>query len=308
MKKIFIILIGLLSLQSYTTPKVVAVVSEKDVVWSFSFISENEIIYTLKEQGKAYLYNFLTKKKLILNTPKIYATGQGGLLDIHYNEEKGKKYIYYTFSERKEEKAITSLAKGELVNNKIVSLKTIFQAKLKTGRGVHFGSRLVFDKNHIFMTIGDRGERELAQNVSFHNGKILRLNFDGTAATNNPFVSNKKALPEIWSLGHRNPQGITKGFNSNKLYSVEFGPRGGDELNLIKKGVNYGWPIITYGKEYWGPSIGQKSKKGLEQPIKYWVPSISPSGMDFYRGKKLSKWTGSLFIANLSSKHLRRLV
>ena len=158
------------------------------------------------------------------------------------------------------------------------------------------------------MTMGDRGERKAAQKLNVHNGKILRLNLDGTPPLDNPFVKTKGALPEIWSYGHRNPQGIDFDPISKQIYSCEFGPRGGDELNLIKKSKNYGWPVITYGKEYWGPSIGDTHKKGMEQPVSYWVPSISPSGMVFYTGDKIPEWKNNLFLANLGSTHLRRLV
>jgi len=187
------------------------------------------------------------------------------------------------------------------------NFKVIFRAKVYGKTSRHFGSRVLIVDDHLFMTVGDRGKRKYAQNLGYHNGKILRLTLNGKPATGNPFVNNKDALPEIWTLGHRNPQGIDINRVTGSIYSVEFGPRGGDELNLIQKSLNYGWPVITYGKEYYGPSIGKKSKKGMEQPLTYWTPSISPSGMAIYDSDKLPLWKGHIFLAALGSQHLRRL-
>lgn len=199
------------------------------------------------------------------------------------------------------------MARGIYQNKTVSDVKTLFSAKTNSDKREHFGSRLLFKDNTIFMTIGDRGKRKHAQNLSYHNGKIIRLTMDGKPALGNPFENKKDALPEIWSLGHRNPQGIDLDPVTGELYSIEFGPRGGDELNIIKKSANYGWPVITYGKEYWGPSIGDTHKKGMEQPVIYWTPSISPSGMVFYNSDKYPPWKNSLFLAALGSQHLRRL-
>ena len=152
-----------------------------------------------------------------------------------------------------------------------------------------------YQKPYLYMTIGDRGERHEAQNLKSHQGKILRLTLDGKPAPGNPYFDGKKGLPEIWSWGHRNPQGIDIEPVSNKIYSVEFGPRGGDELNLIEKNLNYGWPVITYGKEYWGPPIGEPIRRGWSNRLCHWTPSISPSGMAFYTGDKLKGWKNNLF-------------
>ena len=158
------------------------------------------------------------------------------------------------------------------------------------------------------MTIGDRGERKYSQDLGVHNGTVLRLTLDGKPAAGNPFANQAGARPEIWSYGHRNPQGIDFDPVSGKLYSCEFGPRGGDELTLVQPKLNYGWPVITYGREYWGGSIGPSFKDGMEQPVKHWTPSISPSGMAFYNGDKIKAWKGNLFIAALGNRHVRRIV
>ncbi len=301
------ILQAAVSIADISKPKVKLVTKVGGVAWGFDFISPNELLVTEKS-GSIFYFNLKTNKKSKLNGPKVKVTGQGGLLDIKFKVIDDISYVYITFSEKLKGSVTTSLARGEFKNNKIANLKTIFRAKVKGSGGRHFGSRLAFNGDKLFITIGDRGERKYAQDLSYHNGKLLRLNLDGSIPVDNPYVKNQKVLDEIWSYGHRNSQGLDFDPVSKKLFSVEFGPRGGDELNLISPKKNYGWPIITYGKEYYGLKIGQKKKTGMEQPVFYWVPSISPSGMGFYTGNKIKKWKNNLFIANLSSRHLRRLV
>ena len=163
-------------------------------------------------------------------------------------------------------------------------------------------------EGYLFISIGDRGVRNESQSLKAHMGKIIRIHQDGRVPKDNPFFETKGALKEIWSFGHRNAQGLAFDPMSGDLYEQEHGPRGGDEINKIEKGANYGWPVITYGKEYWGPSIGEgKKKKGMKQPLKYWVPSIAPCGLSFYSGKKFPDWKGSLFSGALRGKHLNRL-
>lgn len=274
------------------------------VIWGFAFLNANELLFTLRE-GQLYHYNLLTMKRVRLESPKVAANGQGGLLDVQVFDISGKKTVYLTFSSKVKGTTTTSLASGHFKDGKLNDLKTIFNAKVQSDTTRHFGSRLAYDGTHIFMTVGDRGKRSFAQDLRLHNGKILRLTPEGKAFAGNPF--SKKGYPEIWSYGHRNPQGIFFDQEKKILFSCEFGPRGGDELNIIEEGKNYGWPVITYGSEYYGPSIGTTHKKGMEQPLAYWVPSISPSGLTVYSGDKIPLWKGSLFLANLSSNHLRRL-
>lgn len=278
-----------------------------DVVWGFDFVSENELILSLRS-GELFYFNLNSKQKKRLAAPKASSSGQGGLLDVLVHRSNEKNYIYLTYAKKVDSGKTTALARGEFKNQSLVDLTTLFEAKVKSSSSIHFGSRLLIVDNQLFMTIGDRGERDFAQDLSYHNGKILRLTLDGKAFANNPFTQQSKSLTEIWTLGHRNPQGIAQDPASGKIYSCEFGPRGGDELNLIEKGKNYGWPVITYGREYYGPRIGTTHKEGMEQPVTYWSPSISPSGMVFYSGDKIKKWKNNLFLANLSGQHLRRLV
>ncbi len=287
--------------------KLKTVFETNDVIWGFDFISPEELLITLR-QGKL-LYVHLTQNiQKQLPTLQIVAKGQGGLLDVHYQKVTGRNYVYLTYSTIFEDQLTTALARGVWDKGTLNQLQTLFVAKVTGDSGRHFGSRLLFKNQHIYMTIGDRGERDYAQDLSYHNGKILRLDLEGKAAVGNPFETTPNALPEIWSYGHRNPQGIDFDPVTGEIYSCEFGPRGGDELNLVKISKNYGWPVITYGREYWGPKIGQTHHPKMEQPVAYWVPSISPSGMAFYQGDKIPQWKNNLFLGNLSSTHLRRLV
>lgn len=277
------------------------------VIWGFDFISPTEMLITLRE-GELLYIDLAKQIQKSLPVPSISAKGQGGLLDVHFKNIEGKDYIYLTHSTNHKRMLTTALTRGLWNNGELSELQTLFTAKVNGSSGRHFGSRLLFKDGYIYMTIGDRGEREYAQDLSYHNGKILRLDLNGKPAKGNPFESKTNALPEIWSYGHRNPQGIDLDPVSNLIYSCEFGPRGGDELNLINPSVNYGWPEITYGREYWGSKIGTTHNPNMEQPIVHWVPSISPSGMAFYRGDKLPQWKNNLFLAALGSTHLRRLV
>lgn len=274
------------------------------VVWGFDFVDESKLLVSHRD-GELFLYNLKTKKKKKLSAPKVRAKGQGGLLDVKFKKVGDKSYVYLTFSEKiSNDKVVTSLARGELAGDELKNLKTIFQSNAYGDSSIHFGSRLVFDDESIFMSVGERGERDLAQDINRHNGSILRLSFDGKAHPKNPFVG-KDGADEIYSFGHRNPQGIYIDPVSGNLYNAEMGPRGGDELNWVRKGKNYGWPEITYGTEYYGPKIGEYKKKGMEQPVTYWVPSISPSGMVFYTGDKVKGWKNKLFLGCLSGTEIR---
>lgn len=282
------------------------VLSGQGVIWGMDFLpGEKEIIFT-ERKGKIFRYHLETKKIIeVSGAPKVIARNQGGLLDIKIGPKfKDDQKIYMTYSKPIGTNKTTALAVGVLKDGEISNLQDIFVAKGESTYNHHFGSRIVFDKGqYIFMTVGDRGYPENAQKLTNHFGKILRLNMDGSAPKDNPFVENKKALPEIWSYGHRNPQGLVM---ADKLYEMEHGPQGGDEINIIEPGKNYGWPVITYGVQYGsGEKIGIGThKKGMEQPIKKYIPSIAPSGMVLYSHSKLSELKGNILSGSLKLTHL----
>jgi len=253
----------------------------------------------------------------ITGAPKVDDRGQGGLLDVALDPDfSNSRIIYWAFSEPVQGGNHTAVAKGRLSNDEatIENAKVIFQALPTYDGNKHYGSRLAFDKNgYLFVTTGERSDiimRPKAQHLDAAVGKILRITKDGKAAPGNPFANTAGALPEIWSLGHRTPQGLDFHPETGELWESEMGPRGGDEINIIKPGVNYGWPTITYGIEYSGKTIGDgiTQKAGLEQPTYYWDPVQSPSGITFYSGKLIPEWKNNLFVGGLSSKHIARLV
>ena len=281
------------------------------VPWGMAFLNERELIWT-ERKGLVKKIDILTGQitAITVRFKNLYKKRQGGLLDLalHPKFTKNNK-IYFTYSFSKGKKQSTVLARGQLKGNKIINLKKLFIAKDLYSSRKHFGSRLAFDKKgFLFMTVGDRGQKKSAQDLSSHLGKLLKLDENGKASPDNPFIKNKKARPEIYSYGHRNPQGLFIHPETEQIYLQEHGPKGGDEINLIQTGKNYGWPVITYGRAYTGFKIGEGThKEGMEQPIKYWTPSIAPSSLLIYSGKKFSDWRGDLFSGALILTHLNRL-
>lgn len=289
--------------------KLETVTQRKDIVWGFDFLADGKIIFS-ERKGSVKIFDPKTKKVTdIEGAPKVWASGQGGLLDIRVHPTS-KNQIYFTYSEPVDKNATTALGSATLSGDKLTQVKKLFSASEPNSNTIHFGSRIEFDGNgHIFMTVGERDERPHVQDLNYHTGKVIRLNEDGSVPKDNPYVKQKNAKPEIWSFGHRNPQGLVRNSSTGELWSAEMGPLGGDELNLIKPGVNYGWPVVTYGREYSGAQISETpTKAGMEDPVAYWVPSISPSGITIYTGDLFPKWKGNIFIGTLSGQHLRRLV
>lgn len=284
------------------------ILRQDDVIWGFDFLPDGRIIFT---ERKGMMKIFEPKRKGVFEVkgvPAVWSKGQGGLLDVRVHPKNGKK-IFFTYSEPIGKKATTALGSADLEGNELKNVKKLFSALEPNSNEIHFGSRIEFDdEGHVFITVGDRNDRPKVQDLKYHNGKVIRLNEDGSVPQDNPFVKTKDARPEIWALGIRSPQGLVRHPVTKELWEVEMGPRGGDEVNIIKPGKNYGWPVITYGREYWGPKIGVGEKKeGMEQPIVYWTPSISPSGATFYTGSVFPKWKNNLFLGTLSGQHLRRL-
>jgi aldose sugar dehydrogenase len=248
--------------------------------------------------------------------PPITARGQGGLLDVALSPNFARdRTIFWSFSEQREGGSGTSVARGVLTEDRrnLEQVRVIFRAMPTYDNGLHFGSRLAFGPDGmLYITLGDRYDRPnraKVQQMDAHLGKIIRINPDGSAPADNPFAGKTGALPEIWDLGHRNAQSATFD-DRGRLWTVEHGAKGGDELNLIEKGKNYGWPLVTYGEEYSGePFAGAvTARQGFEQPVYYWDPVIAPSGMLFYTGEAFPAWRGSLFVGGLVSQRLVRLV
>ncbi len=294
---------------SATGPRVEIAAENLEHPWALAFLPQGEVLIT-ERPGRLLRLDLATgKRQLIAGTPEVDARGQGGLLDIELHPEFAEnRWVYLTWAGRCDEGSATHLGRGRLEQNQLVNFETLFIATPCADSGRHFGSRIVFDRaGYLFMTTGDRGERERAQDLSDHNGSVLRLMDDGRIPPDNPFVDRDNAQPAIYSFGHRNPQGAAIHPQTGALWIHEHGPRGGDEINLPVAGGNFGWPETTYGREYWGPEIGPDTLPGTIQPIYQWTPSIAPSGMAFYTGEAIPAWRGNLFVGALAQVHLARL-
>lgn len=283
--------------------------------WAVAKLPDGDFLVT-ERAGKLLRIGADGAKKQIAGVPEVFAQGQGGLLDIKLHPDYDQNgWIYLTYSKPIGSGALTSVIRAKLHGDRLDDLQTIFEppAAQATGTAIHFGSRLAFDgRGHVFFSIGDRGgpttPANLAQSLASVTGKIHRLHDDGRVPEDNPFVGEKNAMPSIWALGVRNPQGLVYDSADDRLWETEHGPRGGDELNIIRKGANYGWPLATYGINYSGTTITKsKSLGGMEDPVVQWTPVIAASGLELYRGDKFPKWRGNLFAGGLASKRLVRM-
>ncbi len=283
--------------------------------WALAFLPEGRLLVT-ERPGKMSVYGADGKLiGVVSGVPEVAAVGQGGLLDVVLATDFGKsKRIYFTFAEpRADRKNGTAVASATLADEKtkprLTDVKIIFRQEPSYGGGFHFGSRIAIARDgNLFVTLGERNQKSPAQDLNEHLGKVVRIAPDGSVPKDNPFVGKPNAKPEIWSYGHRNPQSAAINPQNGKLWVVEHGARGGDEINVPEAGKNYGWPVITYGRDYSYLKIGEGThKEGMEQPIHYWDPSIAPSGMAFYTGDAFPGWKGSLFVGALALQHLNRL-
>ena len=281
------------------------------VPWGMTFLGTDQILFT-ERNGKILLLDPESGMvSYISGAPKVMYAGQGGLLDVAtppgYTEGD---WIYFTYSKKLQGKGVTALVRAKLIGKHLVEFQDLLITRSASNTSRHFGSRITFDdEGHLYFSVGDRGVRTNAQDLSTHAGSIIRLALNGSVPEDNPFFQKDGVLPEIWSYGHRNPQGIFFDIIQQRLWSIEHGPRGGDEINLILPGRNYGWPVISYGKEYWGPvQVGEGTEKeGMEQPVKFYVPSIAPGSLILYSGKAFSAWKGNLFAGALKLTHLNRV-
>jgi aldose sugar dehydrogenase len=249
----------------------------------------------------------------VRNVPEVAARGQGGLLDVRLHPNHAQNgWIYLSYSKPMRGGNSTAIIRARLKENALADIETVFDppAEDAVNSALHFGNRIEFDgKGFMYFSIGDRGFMANAQQLSNINGKVHRLHDDGRVPQDNPFVRQAGARPSIWSYGNRNIQGLRFKPGTGELYASEHGPRGGDELNLIRKGLNYGWPVITYGINYDGSTITKEtSRPGMEQPVKHWTPSPAFCGMDFYTGDKFPQWKGNLFVSALALQKVHRLV
>lgn len=288
-----------------------------DQPWGITTFPDGRFLITQKGGAMRIAGTDGTLSAAITGVPEVNSKGQGGLLGLTIDPDfSNNRMVYFTFSEKMDEGNLTSVAKGRLSDDEktIENAQVIYRATPAFNSNLHYGSRILFDKtgNLIFST-GERSDIESRPQAQFLNsalGKVIRITTDGKAAPGNPFENQAGVRPELYSYGHRNVQGLALHPVTGDLWESEFGPKGGDEINLIEPGKNYGWPVITYGIEYSGPKIGAgiQQKEGMEQPVYYWDPVISPSGITFYSSDAIPEWKNNLFVTALSGMHIARLV
>ncbi|MBX7146347.1 MAG: PQQ-dependent sugar dehydrogenase [Alphaproteobacteria bacterium] len=291
--------------------KVITIAKGLEHPWGFVFLPDDRILVTERPGRLRIISKNGDLSDPIQNLPKVYNEGQGGLLDIALDPNFTQNhFIYFSYAEEIDGKAGTAVAQATLNDRVLENVKVIFRQYPKVIGDNHWGSRLVFAKDGtLFITLGERFDyRDKAQDLSTDLGKIVHINKDGTPASNNPFLHQKNVLPEIWSYGHRNVQGAILNPDTGILWAAEHGPRGGDEINIIEAGKNYGWPQASYGSHYTGvPIPDEHASHGFIEPIYHWTPSISPSGMMFYTGDRFPQWKNNLFLGALSGECLIRL-
>lgn len=279
--------------------------------WSLAFLPDGRMLVT-ERPGHLWLVDEQEQSRTeITGLPDIAAQGQGGLLDVILHPDfAANRLIYFSYAGAGQGGIGTEVARAQLIDHGLENLQVIFRMEPKSGTGRHFGSRLVFDNDeYLYITLGDRGDRPRAQRHDDHAGSVIRLHDDGRIPEDNPFIGREGWKAEKFTLGHRNMQGAALHPQTGRLWTHEHGPQGGDEINIIRSGNNYGWPVITYGANYGsGTKIGEGTHKdGMAQPVHVWVPSIAPSGMMFYTGDKFPQWNGNLFVGALKDRMLVRL-
>jgi aldose sugar dehydrogenase len=278
--------------------------------WGMAFLPDGRILVTERAGEIRVIRDGKLTEDKIEGVPEVYANGQGGLLDIQLHPDYSSNgWIYLSYAKPGPVGGGTTIARTHLTGNTLTDFEELFSAQPFVESGAHFGCRIVFDgKGYMYFSSGERGTKENSQDLSNHLGKIIRLHDDGKVPSDNPFVKQKNAKAEIWSYGHRNPQGLIYDADTETLWDVEHGPMGGDELNRVEKGKNYGWPVITFGKNYDGTPITDiTQKEGMEQPVRYWVPSIGPCGAARIVGDKFPNWKNNILIGALAHTHVARV-
>jgi glucose/arabinose dehydrogenase len=291
--------------------RVVKLVEGLEQPWSLAFLPDGRMLVTEKAGRLRVVSQGKLEPQPIGGVPQVTVHGQGGLHDVVLHPGFSKNnLVYLAYAARGDDGVGTELARGRLAGNRLEDVQVLFRQSPKGRAGQHFGGRIVFDRaGYVYLTLGDRGERERAQKGDDHAGSVIRLHDDGRVPKDNPFVGRAGWKPEKFTVGNRNMQGAALHPQTGALWTHEHGPQGGDEVNIIRAGANYGWPVITYGVNYGlGTKIGEgTAKPGMEQPLHHWVPSIAPSGMAFYTGERFARWKGSLFVGALRDQTLVRL-
>ena len=291
--------------------RVVKVVEGLEQPWSLAFLPDGRMLVTEKAGRLRIVSGGKLDPRSVEGLPPVTVHGQGGLHDValHPQFEKNQ-LVYLAYAAKGNDGVGTELARGRLAGRRLEAVEILFRQSPKGSRGQHFGGRIVFDRQgYVYLTLGDRGEMARAQRPDDHAGSVIRLHDDGRVPQDNPFTGRAGWKPEKFTVGNRNMQGAALHPQTGRLWTHEHGPQGGDEVNVIRAGVNYGWPVITYGVNYGiGTRIGEGTRKeGMAQPLHYWVPSIAPSGMAFYAGERFARWKGDLFVGALRDQMLVRL-
>ena len=287
-----------------------AITDRLKMPWSFAFMPGGDILLTERGGALQRLDPGSGTLTPVAGVPEVFYEGQGGLLDVAlYPDFTAHAWVYFTYSvPMGEGRSTTRLARALLKEDALHNWQLLYTAEPAQNTKIHYGGRLLFADGYLYMTMGERGQRDLAQQLDNDLGKVLRFHPDGSIPTDNPFSRTAGARPAVYSLGHRNPQGLARHPVTGELWVTEHGPQGGDELNRLRPGGNYGWPVITYGEEYGGGRIGEgTAKAGMEQPLYHYVPSIATAGLSFYQGTQFPDWNGDAFIGALRAFHLNRL-
>ena len=302
--------------RSFTSEKhgfrLVTLIEGLENPWSIAFLPDGRMLVT-ERPGRLRIVSkdFRLEPGPVEGLPPIVAVGQGGLFDVVLHPRYAENgWIYISYNGPGSGGWATELLRARLEGNRLADTQVLFRLVPKSRTGLHFGGRIVFDrKGFLYLTLGERGDKERAQRLDDHAGSVIRLHDDGRVPADNPFVNRAGARPEKFTLGNRNMQGAALHPQTGELWTHEHGPQGGDEVNVMRAGRNYGWPVITYGVNYGiGTKIGEGTEKaGMEQPLYYWVPSIAPSGMTFYTGERFPNWRGNLFVGSLKFQLLARL-
>jgi aldose sugar dehydrogenase len=300
--------------------RIVPVAEGLEDPWSVAFLPSGDLLITEKPGRLRIVRDGALEPDPVPGTPEVRYAGQGGLLEVMLHPDfESNRLLYLSFSKMNEDgsEGTTAVVRGTFDGERLSEVEEVFVADAWRGAGSHYGGKLAFDRDgYLFVSIGDRGANPLsgprgehpAQDPSNHIGTIVRIHDDGRVPDDNPFVGDPDALPEVWSYGHRNPQGLVTDPETGRVWSTEHGPQGGDELNLIEPGRNYGWPVIGYGVQYGGTPIHEGTHRdGMEQPVQFWTPSIATSGLMLYRGDRFPDWQGHLFVGGLDGQQMARL-